>query len=120
MGTGMNNIILLILCFIAGILLHRYKRMPVNAPAVLNRFIIHVSLPSLTLPYVHDLKFSSHVILMAAMVWICFALAAGFFLFLGRRLALPQRTVGALILTGGLGGERLLEELQDDPLPRIC
>jgi predicted permease len=99
----MNNIILLILCFVAGILLHRYKRMPVNAPAVLNRFIIHVSLPSLTLLYVHDLKFSSPVFLMAAMVWICFALAAGFFLFLGRRLALPQRTVGALILTGGLG-----------------
>ncbi len=29
----MNNLILLILCFIAGVLLHRYKRMPVNTPA---------------------------------------------------------------------------------------
>jgi malate permease and related proteins len=99
----MNNLILLILCFIIGMLLHRLKRMPVNTPAVLNSFIIHVSLPALTLLYVHDLKISGDVGLMAAMAWIYFALAAGFFWLLGRWLYLPRRTVGALILTGGLG-----------------
>jgi malate permease and related proteins len=99
----MNNLILLILCFIAGMLLHRFKRMPVNTPAVLNSFIIHISLPALTLLYVHDLKISGDVGLMAAMAWICFALAAGFFRLIGRWLNLPRRTVGALILTGGLG-----------------
>ncbi len=99
----MNNLILLILCFIAGMLLHRFKRMPVNTPAVLNSFIIHVSLPALTLFYVHDLKLSGDVGLMAAMGWIYFALAAGFFWAIGRWLDLPRRTVGALILTGGLG-----------------
>ena len=99
----MNNLILLIFCFIAGVLLHRYKRMPINAPAVLNRFIIHVSLPALTLFYVHDVKISSDVGLMVAMVWIFFALAAVFFWLVGRWLNLPKSTVGALILTGGLG-----------------
>ncbi|HSM98535.1 MAG TPA: AEC family transporter [Gallionella sp.] len=99
----MTNIILLILCFTAGMLLHRFKRMPVNTPAVLNTFIIHVSLPALTLLYVHDLKLSGDVGLMAAMGWIYFALAAGFFWLVGRWLDLPRRTVGALILTGGLG-----------------
>lgn len=99
----MTNLILLILCFIAGMLLHRFKRMPVNTPAVLNSFIIHVSLPALTLLYVHDLKPSGDVGLMAAMGWIYFALAAGFFWLVGRWLDLPRRTVGALILTGGLG-----------------
>jgi predicted permease len=98
-----NNLILLIFCFIAGVLLHRYKRMPINAPAVLNRFIIHVSLPALTLFYVHDVKISSDIGLMVAMVWIFFALAAGYFWLIGRWLDLPRRTVGALILTGGLG-----------------
>jgi predicted permease len=98
-----NNLILLIFCFIAGVLLHRYKRMPINAPAVLNRFIIHVSLPALTLFYVHDVKFSSDVGLMVAMVWIFFALAAVYFRLVGRWLGLSQSTVGALILTGGLG-----------------
>ncbi|MGO8754495.1 MAG: AEC family transporter [Gallionellaceae bacterium] len=99
----MTNLILLILCFTAGMLLHRYKRMPVNTPAVLNSFIIHVSLPALTLLYVHDLKLSGDVGLMAAMAWIYFALAAGFFWLIGRWLELSRRTVGALILTGGLG-----------------
>ncbi|MGC2456864.1 MAG: AEC family transporter [Gallionellaceae bacterium] len=99
----MTNLILLILCFTIGMLLHRYKRMPVNTPAVLNSFIIHVSLPALTLLYVHDLKLSGDVGLMAAMAWIYFALAAGFFWLIGRWLELPRRTVGALILTGGLG-----------------
>jgi predicted permease len=53
--------------------------------------------------YVHDVKISSDIGLMVAMVWIFFALAAGYFWFVGRWLDLPRGTVGALILTGGLG-----------------
>jgi malate permease and related proteins len=97
-----NNLLLLILCFIAGMLLHRFKRMPVNTPAVLNSFIIHVSFPALILLSVHDLKISGEVGLMAAMGWIVFTLSAGFFWLIGRWLDLPRPTVGALILTGGL------------------
>lgn len=98
----MNNLLLLIVCFVIGMLLHRYKRMPVNTPAVLNTFIIHVSFPALILLSVHDMKISGHIGLMAAMAWICFALSAGFFRLVGRRLNLPRPTEGALILTGGL------------------
>jgi malate permease and related proteins len=97
-----NNLLLLILCFIAGMLLHRFKRMPVNTPAVLNSFIIQVSLPALIVLTVHDLKISGDVWLMAAMAWLCFGLSAGFFWLVGRWLHLPRPTVGALILTGGL------------------
>ncbi|OIR19814.1 membrane transport protein [mine drainage metagenome] len=99
----MNNLILLILCFIAGMLLHRFKRMPVNTPAVLNSVILHVSLPALTLLSVHGLKIGGDVGLMAAMGWLNFAMSAGFFWLVGRWLDLPRPTVGALILTGGLG-----------------
>ena len=98
----MNNLILLTLCFIAGMLLHRFKRMPVNTPAVLNSFIIQLALPALILLSVHDLKITGDIGLMAAMGWIVFALSAGFFWLLGRWLDLPRPTVGALILTGGL------------------
>lgn len=99
----MNNLILLILCFIAGMLLHRSRRMPENMPAVLNGFIIHVSLPALTLLYIHDLKFTGDIILVAAMAWLLFGLSAGFFWLAGRWLNLSRGTVGALMLTGGLG-----------------
>ena len=99
----MNNLILLVLCFIVGMLLRRSRRMPENTPSMLNSFIIHVSLPALTLLYIHDLKITGDVGLMAAMAWIYFALAAGFFWLVGRELKLPRGTVGALMLTGGLG-----------------
>lgn len=99
----MNNLLLLILCFIVGMLLRQSGRMPLQAPATLNSFIIHVSLPALTLLYIHDLKITSGIALMAAMAWIYFALAAGFFWLIGRWLTLPRSTVGALMLTGGLG-----------------
>jgi len=99
----MTNLILFVFCFIAGILLHRFKRMPVNTPAVLNSFIMHVSMPALTLQYIHELKLSGDVVLMVAMAWVFFLLAAACFWLIGRRFNLPRPTVGALILTGGLG-----------------
>ena len=99
----MNNLLLLILCFIAGMLLRRYRRMPDNAPATLNSFIIHVSLPALTLLYIHELHLSGDVLLVAAMAWLVFGFSAGFFWLMGRWLHLPRATVGALMLVGGLG-----------------
>ncbi len=98
----MNNLILLVLCFIAGVFLHRFKRMPASTPAVLSSFIIHVSFPALILLSVHDLKISGDVGLMAAMAWILFAMSAGFFWLVGRWMNWSRPTVGALILTGGL------------------
>jgi predicted permease len=98
----MNNLILLILCFVAGMLLHHYKRMPVNTPAVINGIIFQVSFPALTLLSLHDMKLSGNIGLMIAMGWLTFGLSAGFFRLLGRWMDLPRATVGALILTGGL------------------
>ena len=99
----MNNLLLLILCFIVGMLLHRFKRMPDNASASLNSFIVHVSLPALTLLYIHSVQFSSTVFLTALMAWLVFGFSALFFYYVGRWLALPRATVGTLILLGGLG-----------------
>ena len=99
----MNNLILLVLCFVAGMLLRRTRRMPDNAPATLNSFIIHVSLPALTLLYIHELKLSGDVVLTALMAWIVFGLSFLFFRALGRWLQLPRKTTGALIVVGGLG-----------------
>jgi len=99
----MNNLILLILCFVAGMLLRRSGRMPENAPATLNSFIIHVSLPALTLLYIHELQLSGDVVLTALMAWIVFGLSFLFFRMLGRWLRWPRKTTGALILVGGLG-----------------
>ena len=98
----MSNLILLILCFIIGILLRKSKRMPVNTPAVLNTFILHISVPALTLRYLHGIDFDSSMLLVVAMAWLHFAFAAAFFWAVGRWMKLPRGTVGALMLTGGM------------------
>jgi len=99
----MNNLLLLILCFVAGVLLRHFRRMPDNAPVALNSFIIHISLPALTLLYIHGLRLGSDTLLIGLMAWLVFILSAGFFWLAGRWLRLPRATTGALMLLGGLG-----------------
>ncbi|MEW5904963.1 MAG: AEC family transporter [Pseudomonadota bacterium] len=99
----MNNLILLVLCFVAGMLMRRFRRMPDNAPATLNSFIIHVSLPALTLLYIHEIQLSGHVVLTALMAWLVFGLSFLLFRALGNWLQLSRSTTGALIVVGGLG-----------------
>jgi predicted permease len=104
----MNNLLLLIVCFLAGGLLRSFGKLPQSTPSVLNGFIIHVSLPAITLLYIHGLSVSSEMLYMAAMPWLHFGLAALFFLFLGRFFNLPRATVGALMLTGSMGNTSFL------------
>ncbi|MBS4097984.1 MAG: AEC family transporter [Sulfuricella sp.] len=99
----MTNLILLVVCFVAGMLLRRSGRLSDKGPAAFNSFIIHISLPALTLLYVHDLRWNPSYALAASMAWLHFAMAAGFFWMLGKAWRLPRATIGALMLTGGLG-----------------
>lgn len=98
----MNNIVLLGACFVIGMLLRRSGRLPSNAHASLNGFIIHVSLPALTLVSVHRLTLDTALLAPAAMAWIMFGLGCAFFWWIGRMMALRAPTVGALMLTGSL------------------
>ena len=98
----MNNLILLGVCFVLGILLRSSGRLPATAPSALNGFVVNVSLPALTLVTVRQLKLDPQLALAAAMPWLLFALGAAFFWAVGRALKLPRATTGALVLTGSL------------------
>lgn len=99
----MNNYLLLVVCFLLGMALRRSGRLPDNAAAALNGFIVQISLPALTLSYVHDLKFDTSLILPALMAWIMFGIGWAFFWLAGRTFGLSRATTGGLMLTGGLG-----------------
>ncbi len=99
----MTNLILLIVCFAAGLILRWTGRFPDNTPAPLNGFIIHVSLPALTLLHVHRLQLDRSIIYPALMAWLLFGLGVLFFAGVGRLVKLPRATVGALIMVGALG-----------------
>jgi len=97
-----NHLILLVACFAIGMLLRRSGRLPANAQAALNGFVIHVSLPALTLHAVHRLELDGSLLVPASMAWVLFAFGFALFWSLGRALSLRPATVGALILTGSL------------------
>lgn len=98
----MSNFVLLGACFLLGILLRWSGRLPDNAAATLNGFVVHISLPALTLTYVHSLELDVSLILPALMAWILFGIGCGFFFVAGRILRFSPATTGGLMLTGGL------------------
>ena len=99
----MNNYILLVACFVLGMLLRHSGRLPDNAPSALNGFVVNVSLPALTLVTVHNLTLDTRLAFAALMAWIVFGVGAAFFWVLARAMQLKRATTGALMLTGGLG-----------------
>lgn len=99
----MANIILLAVCLFAGLGLRQTGRFPVTTPAALNGFIIHISLPALTILHIHAMHLDTALALTAAMAWILFGCAWLLFASLGRAFRLDRGTTGALILVAGLG-----------------
>jgi len=98
----MNNYVLVGACFLLGILLRRSGRLPDNAAAALNGFVVHISLPALTLTYVHGLTLDTTLIPPALMAWVMFGLGCAFFYLAGRVFRFSAATTGGLMLTGGL------------------
>jgi malate permease and related proteins len=98
----MSNYLLLGACFLLGILLRRLGRLPDNAAASLNGFVVNISLPALTLTYVHGLKLHTGLILPALMAWLMFGIGCGFFWLAAKTLGFSRATTGGLTLTGGL------------------
>lgn len=99
----MSNLILLIGCLLAGVLLQRLRDFPDQAHRGLNAFIIYLSLPALTLLYIPRLELAWSLAYPVAMSWIVFGVAFGGFVGLGRWLKLDRRTVGCMVLCCGLG-----------------
>jgi predicted permease len=104
----MPNLVLLVVCFLLGVLMRRLGRLPDTTSSVLNAFIIHVSLPALTLLYVHELPMERSLAYPAAMAWVLFGLGFVFFVALGRAAGWPRTTVGGLILVGSLANTSFL------------
>jgi predicted permease len=99
----MSNFALLLVCFALGMALRRMGRLPEATPAALNGFIVHVSLPALTLHHLRHLQFDASLAAPIAMAWLLFAAGVAFFFAAQRVFRWSSATTGALILTGALG-----------------
>lgn len=90
-------------CLAVGMAMRWGKRVPENAHVSINGFIIHVSLPALTLLQIHSVLIDPALFYAALMPWLLFAASAVLFWAVGRALQLPRATTGALAVVGGLG-----------------
>jgi predicted permease len=79
-----------------------------RAFAGLNRFIVWVPLPATVLLALHGLHWESSYWVPVSMAWIVFAGSVAFFAAVGRRRGWSSRTVGALVMTAGLGNTSFL------------
>ncbi len=98
----MQIMLLIIVSFLVGIALRRFKVLPDNAHTVLNNFIIYVSLPALIIKSLRFIPMTSTYFSAALMPWIMFGLAALLFLALERAKIFNRNTTLALMLTAGL------------------
>jgi len=69
----MGNIVLLFVCLAIGMALRKSGRAPADAHVALNMFIIHVSLPAVTLLQVHKIVLQPALAYSIAMPWLLFA-----------------------------------------------
>ncbi|RYZ71661.1 MAG: AEC family transporter [Proteobacteria bacterium] len=112
----MSSFVLIFTCFALGILFQRFKIFPERSFVVLNRFVIYISLPALTIVLIHRLDLNGHWVVPVSMAWIQYGIAAILIANLGRLRGWNRNTIGALVLTSGLGntsfvGFPLLEAL---------
>jgi malate permease and related proteins len=97
-----GNIVLLFACLAIGMALRKLGRVPDGAHNAINAFIIHVSLPALTLLQIHRIVLQPDLVYSVAMPWLLFAIGAAFFWALSKALEFSPATTGALMLSGGL------------------
>ena len=99
----MDNILLIFLCLLMGLGMQRLAAFPKNGHLALNQFIIYIALPALALYYIPKISISSNLLYPLAVAWVGFGLSFLFFYTIGKRLGWPNRLIGCLIITGGLG-----------------
>ncbi len=104
----MANFILLGICFLLGIFLRKFSNIPDETPVVLNNFIIHISLPALTILYIHNVQISYKLLLPIAMAWLLFGMAIIFFRWIGSKMNWSRSIIGCMILVCGLGNTSFL------------
>jgi predicted permease len=110
---AVGNILLVLFCLVAGVIARRSGRFPDATPAVLARVVVDVALPAMTLLFVPRITVDGAAglrVIVAAMAtpWIVFGLAFGLLSLVARARGWSRGTLGALVLTAGLGNTSFL------------
>ena len=99
----MENLIIIFVLLLLGMLLSRLQIFPQNASQILNLFIIYVSLPALILLQVPRLTFSKELLVPVLLPWAMVVVSALLVMLASRLLKWQRSTTGALLLMVPLG-----------------
>lgn len=95
--------IILIVCFIAGLLMQKVSQIPKNFYGTINKFIINIPLPALVLYNIPRLDFDGKVWVPIASAWLLFIGSALFFWMVKKAFKLSTEAFASLVLVCGLG-----------------
>ena len=98
----MSNIVLIVICLIAGNILVRSGILQKGEFKILNNIIIYICLPALAILYIPQIELSTEMSFPVTVMWIVFLCSVIFFLVLQKIFKWDKKTTGALIMTAGL------------------
>lgn len=104
----MATIILIFVYIALGLFLQKASWFPTTTYKMLNKVVIYVCLPALTLYYIPKIHWNNQLLYPIGVAWICFAGSYFLFRFLGYKYGWSKKLVGCLILTAGLGNTSFL------------
>ena len=121
----MENFILIIVAIFIGYGLNRLRIFPEDAAAILNKFVIFISLPAMILLQIPKLTFSMDIMIPVIIAWVVMILTAILTLFVSKIFHFTKEVTGALMLVAVLTNSSFLgipiinAYLGDEALPFI-
>ncbi|MFA0961931.1 AEC family transporter [Roseivirga sp. BDSF3-8] len=121
----MEQIALPLVFLLLGLGLKALNILPSGTPGFLNKFVIYVSLPAITLLFIHQMELGTDMLIPAGVAWVIYLVSVPLFLVAGKVFGWGKGTVGALILCCGLGntsfvGFPVIEALFGDEALKIA
>lgn len=99
----MSNIAVVIICLLVGLLFQRSKRLPDNAAAALNGYVIYLALPALILAEIPKLTLNHQALIPVISAWVVMFFSAALTFLTARWLQWSREITGALMLLVPLG-----------------
>jgi len=103
-----NGLAVIFALLLVGVALRRLNALPAGTAEVLNRFVLHVTVPALVLLRIPSLAFSRTLLLPALLPWVALAASAAAVLAFARLRALDRATTGVLLMLAPLGNTSFL------------
>ncbi len=121
----MENFILIVVAIVIGYGLNRLRIFPEDAAAILNKFVIFISLPAMILLQIPKLTFSMDIMIPVIIAWVVMILTAILTWFISKLFYFSREVTGALMLVAVLTNSSFLgipiinAYLGDEALPFI-